>query len=331
MTRIASFRFAPRVLCAVAMAGALSSVFAQSDFPAKQITMVVGYPAGGAVDLVGRIVAQRLGDALGKPVVVDNRGGASGNIGAQFVARSPADGYTLLLAPLTSYAMNTALYPSTVGYNLAKDFAPVSVIGYLPLVMVANASNAIDTPAALVKAAKGKPGGLNYGSSGNGSIEHVAGEMFKRQAGISMVHIPYRGAAPAMTDLIGGQVQVMFATAATAVPNVAGARVKALMVAAPKRLAALPETPTAREAGYPNFEVASTYAVLAPQNTPAAVVQRLSQELLKMSQIPEVRARFQALGIEAAGSTPEEARRKVDTEIKTWSKAISDANIQPDQ
>jgi len=331
MTHLTSFRVARRAICAIGLASALSSGFAQTDFPAKQVTLVVGYPAGGAVDLVARVVAQRLSDALGKPVVVDNRGGASGNIGAQYVARSPADGYTLLVAPLTSYAMNSALYPATVGYNLQKDFAPVAVIGYLPLVVLANAAASIDTTAALVKAAKAKPGGLNYGSSGNGSIEHVAGEMFKKQAGISMVHIPYRGAAPAMTDLVGGQVQVMFATTATAVPNVTGSRVKALMVTAPKRLAALPDTPTAAEAGFPNFEVASTYAVLAPQNTPARIVQRLNQELVKMLQVPEVRARFQGLGIEAAGSTPEEARKKVDAEVKVWSKAISDANIQPDQ
>ncbi|MDM0029546.1 Bug family tripartite tricarboxylate transporter substrate binding protein [Variovorax saccharolyticus] len=331
MPYIASFRLASRALCAITLASALSPGFAQTDFPAKQITLVVGYPAGGAVDLVGRVLAQRLGDAFGKPVVVDNRGGASGNIGAQFVARSPADGYTLLVAPLTSYAMNSTLYPATVAYNLQKDFTPVAVIGYLPLVVVANTAASIDTTAALVKAAKAKPGSLNYGSSGNGSIEHVAGEMFKKQAGVSMVHIPYRGAAPAMTDLVGGQVQVMFATAATAVPNVAGSRVKALMVAAPKRLAALPNTPTAAEAGFPNFEVASTYAVLAPQNTPATIVQRLNQELVTMLQLPDVRVRFQGLGIEAAGSTPDEARKKVDAELKVWSKAIAEANIQPDQ
>jgi tripartite-type tricarboxylate transporter receptor subunit TctC len=318
--------FVAAALTAFAWSGAALA----QDYPSRQVTMVVGYPPGGAVDAVGRMIAQRLGDSLGKPVVVDNKSGASGNIGAQFVAKAAPDGYTLLVAPLTSYAMNSLLLPASTGYHLDKDFAPVSLVGYLPLVLMANEAVPATTPAQLVAIAKAKPASLNYASSGNGSIEHVAGEMFKRQAGVSLLHIPYRGAAPAMTDLLAGQVQVMFATAATAMANMKTGRIKPLMVATPQRIAALPDVPTAREAGFPGFEVASTYAVLAPAGTPPAVVRRLNQEIAKIMQVPEVRQRFQTLGIEAMVSTPEEAGVRVNAELVKWGQVIKAANIKAD-
>jgi tripartite-type tricarboxylate transporter receptor subunit TctC len=318
--------FVAAALAAFAWSGAALA----QDYPSRQVTMVVGYPPGGAVDAVGRMIAQRLGDSLGKPVVVDNKSGASGNIGAQFVAKAAPDGYTLLVAPLTSYAMNSLLLPASTGYHLDKDFAPVSLVGYLPLVLMANEAVPATTPAQLVAIAKAKPASLNYASSGNGSIEHVAGEMFKRQAGVSLLHIPYRGAAPAMTDLLAGQVQVMFATAATAMANMKTGRIKPLMVATPQRIAALPDVPTAREAGFPGFEVASTYAVLAPAGTPPAVVRRLNQEIAKIMQVPEVRQRFQTLGIETMASTPEEAGVRVNAELVKWGQVIKAANIKAD-
>ena len=312
-----------------ALAGAPAPASAQ-DYPARQVTLVVGYSAGGAVDAVARLVGQKLADALGKPFVVDNKTGASGNIGAQFVARAPADGYTLLVAPLTSYAMNALLFPANVGYQLDKDFTGVSLLGYLPLVLVVNDTVPAQTAAELVKQAKARPGALSYGSSGNGSIEHVAGEMFKRQAGVSMVHIPYRGAAPAMSDLIGGQVQLMFATAPTAVGNLKTGKLRPLAALTRERISALPELPTALEAGYPGFEVASTYAILAPAATPRAVVQKLNQEIAKLLQSPEVKSRFQVLGIEMLGSTPEEATQRMGQELAKWGKAIKDSQIKAD-
>jgi len=318
--------FAAATLAALAWAGAAVA----QDYPTRQVTMVVGYPPGGAVDAVGRLIAQRLGDSLGKPVVVDNKSGASGNIGAQFVAKAAPDGHTLLVAPLTSYAMNSLLLPATTGYQLDKDFAPVSLVGYLPLVLMANEAVPASTPAQLVAIAKARPAALNYASSGNGSIEHVAGEMFKRQAGVSLLHIPYRGAAPAMTDLLSGQVQVMFATAATATANMKSGRIKPLMVATPQRISALPDVPTAREAGFPGFEVASTYAVLAPAGTPAAVVRRLNQEIARILQVQEVRQRFQALGIEPLVSTPEDAGLRVNAELAKWGQVIKASNIKAD-
>ncbi|MFZ4288067.1 tripartite tricarboxylate transporter substrate binding protein [Variovorax sp. HJSM1_2] len=303
---------------------------AAQDFPARQVTVVVGYAAGGAVDAVARMVAQKLGDALGKPVVVDNKAGASGNIGAQFVARAQPDGYTLLMAPVTTYAMNSVLYPTTAGYQLDKDFAGISLVGSLPLVLVVNETVSAQSVPELVKAAKAKPGSLDYGSSGNGSIEHVAGEMFKQQAGISMVHIPYRGAAPAIIDLMAGQLNLMFATVPTAVANFKSGKLRPLAVTTPERIGALRDVPTAREAGYPGFEVASSYALLAPAATPRPVVQRLNQEVAKILQMPDVQARFQALGIERVSSTPEEATQRLGQELAKWGKVIKDSAIKAD-
>jgi tripartite-type tricarboxylate transporter receptor subunit TctC len=313
---------------ALALAVAASFAVGAQDYPSKQVTMVVAYPPGGAVDAVGRLLAQKLGDAIGKPFVVDNRSGASGSIGAQFVAKAPADGHTLLVAPLTSYAMNSLLFPATTGFQLDKDFAGVSLVGFLPLVLVVNDGVPARSAADLVKVAKAKPGGLNYGSSGNGSIEHVAGEMFKHQARVSMLHIPYRGAAPAMTDVMGGQLQLMFATAPTAVANIKTGKARPLMVATRQRIGALPDVPTAAEAGFPGFEVASTYAILAPAGTPPAVVAKLNAEIGKVLQLPDVKARFQTLGIEIVGSTPQEATSQASAELAKWGKVIRDSSIK---
>lgn len=317
--------------CVAACAAALActTLFAQ-DYPSRQVTMVVGYAAGGAVDAVARLLSQKLGDALGKPVVVDNKAGASGNIGAQFVAKAAPDGHTLLMAPVTTYAMNSLLYPATAGYHLDKDFAGVSTVGYLPLVLVVNEALPARSVADLVKTAKAKPGGMDYGSAGNGSIEHVAGEMFKQQAGVSMVHIPYRGAAPAITDLMAGQLSLMFATVPTAVANLKSGKLRPLAVTTPERIGALRDVPTTREAGYPGFEVASVYAVLAPAATPQPVVQRLNQEIGKILQMPDVQARFQTLGIERAASTPEEATQRLGQELAQWRKVIQSSSIKAD-
>jgi tripartite-type tricarboxylate transporter receptor subunit TctC len=301
---------------------------AAQDYPSKQVTMVVAYPPGGAVDAVGRLLAQKLGDAIGKPFVVDNKSGASGSIGAQFVAKAPADGHTLLVAPLTSYAMNSLLFPANTGFQLDKDFAGVSLVGFLPLVLVVNDGVPAKNVADVVKIAKDKPASLNYGSSGNGSIEHVAGEMFKHQARVSMLHIPYRGAAPAMTDVMAGQLQLMFATAPTAVANIKTGKVRPLMVATRQRIGALPDVPTAAEAGFAGFEVASTYAILAPAGTPPAILAKLNAEIGKVLQLPDVKARFQTLGIEITGSTPQEATSQSSAELAKWGKVIRDSGIK---
>jgi tripartite-type tricarboxylate transporter receptor subunit TctC len=312
----------------LALAFAAPFAVGAQDYPSKQVTMVVAYPPGGAVDAVGRLLAQKLGDAIGKPFVVDNKSGASGSIGAQFVAKAPADGHTLLVAPLTSYAMNSLLFPANTGFQLDKDFAGVSLVGFLPLVLVVNDGVPAKNVADVVKIAKDKPASLNYGSSGNGSIEHVAGEMFKHQARVSMLHIPYRGAAPAMTDVMAGQLQLMFATAPTAVANIKTGKVRPLMVATRQRIGALPDVPTAAEAGFAGFEVASTYAILAPAGTPPAILAKLNAEIGKVLQLPDVKARFQTLGIEITGSTPQEATSQSSAELAKWGKVIRDSGIK---
>jgi tripartite-type tricarboxylate transporter receptor subunit TctC len=312
----------------LALAVAASFAAGAQDYPSKQVTMVVAYPPGGAVDAVGRLLAQKLGDAFGKPFVVDNKSGASGSIGAQFVAKAPPDGHTLLVAPLTSYAMNSLLLPANTGFQLDKDFAGVSLVGFLPLVLVVNDGVSAKSAADLVKVAKAKPASLNYGSSGNGSIEHVAGEMFKHEARVSMLHIPYRGAAPAMTDVMGGQLQLMFATAPTAVANMKTGKVRPLMVATRQRIGALPDVPTAAEAGFAGFEVASTYAILAPAGTPPAIVAKLNTEIGKVLQQPDVKARFQTLGIEIMGSTPQDATSQSSAELSKWGKVIRESGIK---
>jgi tripartite-type tricarboxylate transporter receptor subunit TctC len=312
--------FATLSICAVC-------AYAQ-DYPNHPVSVVVAYPPGGAVDAVGRTLAEHLGQSLGKTFVVDNRAGASGNIGAQYVARARADGYTLLMAPVTTYAMNLALYPDVVGYQLVQDFTPVSIVGSLPLVMVVSDAVKAKTASQLVSMAKASPASLNFASSGNGSIEHVAGELFKQQESVHLLHIPYKGAAPAMTDVMSNQVQIMFATAPTALIAVKTGKVRALLVATPKRLANFPDVPTARESGLPGFEVASTYAILAPAKTPPAIVQKLNEEIVKIMSTAEVRERFTALGIEAVSSTPEQARQTVATEVARWSQVIHNAGIK---
>ena len=292
------------------------------------MSFVVGFAAGGAIDTLARILGQKLAENLGKPVVIDGRPGDSGNIGARFVAKAPNDGHTFLMAALTTYSMNATLMQGQTGYDLDRDFAPVSIVGYLPLVLVVNAYLPANSVPELIKLAKSLPGQLAFGSSGNGSIEHVAAEVFARQAKIRILHVPYRGAAPAMIDLMGGQIQAILTTTTTAINNLKGGRLKPLMVATAERLATLPDVKTAREAGLPGFEVGSTYGILAPAGTPPAIVARLNREFTNIVAMPDVRTRFQQLGVETVTLSPEESARRIRAEIDKWNKVIREANIK---
>src|SRR5688572_3898677 len=320
-----------RVLPAIAVlacAIAASSTLQAQDYPARPVQLVVPFSAGGAVDAVGRLVAQKLSDRLGKPVVVENRPGASGNIGAQGVARAPADGYTLLMAAITNYAINAPLQPAQVTYSLEKDLVPVAIVGNVPLMLVVNPSVPATSLQQFIQLAKAKPGQLTFASSGNGSTEHLAGELFKKLAGVDMLHVPYKGGAPAVADVMGGQVNAMVATTPNVLPNVKGNRLRALVTAMPARNAQLPDVPTAAEAGLPGFEVASVYGVLTPTGTPQAVVNRLASELNAILQMPDTIDRLQQLGIEASYSAPDDAARRIRAEFAKWSKVIQDANIK---
>lgn len=314
---------------ATALLGFAASTAVAQDFPTKPIALVVAYPPGGGADAIGRLVAEKLQESLGKPVVIDNRPGFSGNIGAQYVARSAPDGHTLLVAPWTTYAINGVLYGAQrVGYSLEKDFVGVSTLGFQPMALMINPGVPANNVAELIAHAKSSSGGLMFGSTGPGSLEHIAGEMFKRSAGIAMTHVPYKGSGPAMTDLIGGQIQVYFATAPTVVAHMNTGRVKTLMVTTPERNPALSSLPTPREAGVQNFEVRSTYGLLAPAGTPPAVIRKLNEELVKILGNAEVRARFRSLGVDAVASTPDELTQRIPQDITRWTAIIRQADIK---
>jgi tripartite-type tricarboxylate transporter receptor subunit TctC len=298
------------------------------DYPSRPVQIIVPFSAGGAVDAVGRLMAQKLSDRLGKPVIVENRPGASGNIGAHAVARSPADGYTLLMAAVTNYAINAPLQPAQVTYSLEKDLVPVAIVGNVPLMLVVNPAVPAASLQQFIQLAKAKPGQLTFASSGNGSTEHLAGELFKKLAGVDMLHVPYKGGAPAVADVMGGQVSAMVATTPNVLPNVKANRLRALVTAMPARNAQLPDVPTAAEAGLPGFEVASVYGILAPAGTPQPVLNKLASELKAILQMPDTVERLQQLGIEASYSSLDDAARRVRAEFAKWSKVIQDANIK---
>jgi len=320
-------RLSALVLAAAALIGLPA---AAQDFPTKPITFVLAYPPGGGADAIGRLLAQKLSDELGQPIVVDYRPGFSGNIGAASVARATPDGYTLLIAPLTTYAINSVLYPDKVGYSLVKDFTPVSFIGFQPLVMTVNPGVPANTPQEFIALAKAKPDSISYGSTGPGSLEHIAGEMLKRQANINMVHVPYKGNGPAVNDLMGGQIQLLFVTAPTWAGHAKGGKLKALMVTMTERSEAFPELPTPKEAGLGGFEVVSTYGLLAPAGTPPAVIRRLNEGVRKVLGDPDTRARYRNLGVTTSPTTSEEAAQRISNDIAKWSKAIKDSNIKAD-
>ena len=323
----------PRIRSSIAAiaflwAAAVSGVLHAQDYPNRPVQLVVPFSAGGAVDAVGRLMAQKLSDRLGKPVVVENRPGASGNIGAQGVARAPADGYTLLMAAVTNYAINAPLQSAQLTYNFEKDLAPVAIVGNVPLMLVVNPSVPAMNLQQLIQLARSKPGQLTFASSGNGSTEHLAGELFKKLAGVDMLHVPYKGGAPAVADVMGGQVTAMVATTPNVLPNVKANRLRALVTAMPSRNAQLPDVPTAAEAGLPGFEVASVYGVLAPAGTPQPVIAKLASELQAILQMPDTLERLQQLGIEASYAAPDESARRVRGEFAKWSKLIQDASIK---
>ncbi|CAG9174673.1 Bug family tripartite tricarboxylate transporter substrate binding protein [Cupriavidus pinatubonensis] len=306
------------------------SLAAASDYPNKPIRLVVPYPPGGATDVIGRTLAQHLSATLGQQVVVDNRAGAAGNIGADLVAKAAPDGYTLLMGALTSHAINAALYKSRVPYDIEKSFAPVAIVGTVPLVFVVNPSVNASTLPQLVSLARSKPGTITYGSAGNGSPQHLAGEMFKRMAGVDMLHVPYKGSGPAMTDLIGGQVLSMVETVPAAQAYVKGGKIRALAVTSSQRVSALPDVPTAAEAGLKDFEVSSMFGIVAPAGTPAAVIDRLSADLKKILAEPDVKEALLKQGAIATWTTPAQTGARIKSELARWNTVIRDAGVKPE-
>ena len=296
------------------------------EYPTKPIKLIIPYPPGGATDVIGRIVALKLSEALGQQLIVDNRAGATGSIGAAAAATSTADGYTLLLGALTSHSINAALQPN-LSFDLAKDFVPIGVVGQVPLVFVVNPKLPVKTLKELMDYTKKNPG-VSYASSGNGSPQHMAGELFKSMTKLDMLHVPYKGSGPAMTDLIGGQVQSMIETMPAALPHIKSGALRPLAVALPARSALLPDVPTAAEAGLPDFIVTSMFGLLAPAKTPPAIVAKLTAALEKVLAAPDTQMRMEAQGVVTGYLNPADSAKRIRAEIDKWTKVAKDSNIK---
>jgi tripartite-type tricarboxylate transporter receptor subunit TctC len=301
---------------------------AQEAWPVKPIRFILPFPPGGGTDILGRIISERLSGSLGQPVVIENRGGAGGNVGAEIAAKSAPDGYTIVLvAP--SLAISPSLY-SRLNYDPVKDFAPVSLVATVPNVMITHPSVPARTLAEFIALAKTRPGGMNFGSGGNGTSNHLAGELFNIVAGVKLVHVPYKGVNLAMNDVLSGQIHLVVIGVPAAAPHIKAGKLRALALVAPQRAAALPEVPTVAEAGLTNFEVTTWYGVLAPAGTPRPVVTRLNAELVRIMHAPELRERLAALATDPVTSTPEEFADYIKREIAKWGEVVRQAGLKAD-
>ena len=314
------------VLLACGFAAA-SGAWAQA-YPAKPVRLVVAFPPGGGIDSVTRLLAPKLTEALGQQMIVDNRVGASGNIGTDYVAKSAPDGYTVLMA-YASHASNAALF-TKLPYDTVRDFQPVSLIGAVPHVILVNPSLPVKNLTELIRLAKARPGEITYSSPGNGTPLHLAAELLKVTAGIDIRHIPYKGASPAMVSTMSGETQLTITTFVVATPLVKAGRLRAIAVASAKRVSTFPSLPTVAESGIKGTESNSWYGMLVPAGTPRPVVDRLHAALLKALAAPDVRARFAEQSVEISGSTPEEFDRLIRDEIAKWSKVVKASGAKAD-
>ena len=301
-------------------------------YPDKPIKLIVPYPPGGATDIIGRIVATKLGQELGQQVVVENKGGAGGNLGAEAAAKSPADGYTLLMGALTSHSTMATLEKGKLRYDIVKDFVPVMVVGAVPLVVVVHPALQATTLKELVAYGKANPDKLNYASSGAGAPQRMAAELLRDETGVKMVHVPYKGSGPAMTDLVGGQVNMMVETVPAALQFIKAGKLRALAVTTKERISMLPDVPTTAEAGFSTVEVSSTFGVLAPAATPKDIVDKLNAALAKIVGLPEVKEQFLTQGVYAAApTTSAKSAERLAQEVARWAKVIADAGIKADE
>ncbi|TFZ05462.1 tripartite tricarboxylate transporter substrate binding protein [Ramlibacter henchirensis] len=314
---------------AAVLAGAAGRLFAQAKYPERPITIVVPTAPGGTTDFTARLISEPLSRALGQPVVVDNKPGASGNIGNQIVARAKPDGYTLLLA-YSGYQVGNPHLFKKAGWDPIKDFAPVAMLTRAPQVLAAKASLPANNLRELIAYAKANPGKLNYASSGNGSIQHIAGELFKQLTGTSLTHVPYKGSGPAVQDLLGGQVDLFITTPAAVVSQVKADKLKALAVTSQTRLISLPQVPTAAESGLQNFNLDSWFALYAPAGTPADIVQRLNAEIGKILSAPEVRKKAEESGTRVEQMSPAQLGEFTRKELDYWGRVIQSASISAD-
>ena len=304
------------------------SASAQTNYPDKPIRLVVGFPTGGEADAVARLLGQKLAEALGTPIVVDNAPGAAGAIGADRVAKAAPDGYTLALASQGQIVINPSLYK--LAYDPVKDFSPVSRITANMYILVVNNAVPAKSVKELVALAKSQPGGLTFASAGSGNPTHMAAEMLKSAAGVDMRHVPYKGVPAAIPDLLGGRVTMTFSPAVVVLPLVRGGKLRALAVTSLTRSSVAPEVPTIAESGYPGFEVTGWLGVLAPARTPPAVIAKLHLETIKALAQPDLRAKFSDLGLDVTGNSPAEFASVIKSEIPKWAKVIEESGIKPD-
>jgi tripartite-type tricarboxylate transporter receptor subunit TctC len=312
---------AAALLLGTAMAGA-------QPYPAKPVRFVVPFPAGGSADTLARTIGLHLGERLGQQFVVENRPGAGGNLGTELVAKSPSDGYTLLMTP-SSIAIAPALY-KRLAYDPVKDFAPVTLVGNIPMVVVVNPQFPAKTLGELIALAKAKAGEINYASAGNGTTNHLAVELFKATTGIDMVHIPYKGNPLAVLDVISGQVSVFFDFVLTGLPHVREGRVRALATTGAKRSAVLPDVPTVIEAGVPGYEAGTWFGVYAPAGTPGDIVAKLDTEIQAVLALPQVKERFDGLGVELTAAGPEALEALTKSDLAKWGPIVKQAGIKLD-
>jgi tripartite-type tricarboxylate transporter receptor subunit TctC len=316
------------VVTALALAAAASGAFAQA-WPAKPIRLVIPFPAGGSTDIVGRLIADKLSQSLGQAVVVDNRAGAGGTTGSDLVAKAAPDGYTFLVGTSSTHAIAPALYPK-LPYEVARDFAPVTLLGTATILMVVHPSVPAKSVAEFIALAKSKPGQLMFGSTGNGSVSHLTAEYFKSLAGVDLQHVPYKGDTPMTLDLVAGRVHVAFGTAVAFLPHVQAGKLTALAVTDAKTSPVAPRLPTVASSGLPNFEALQWFGLLAPAGTPRDIVARVHGEVAKALQLPDVQDKLQGLGMQIAASGPEQFGSFMRSEAGKWGKTVRDSGAKVD-
>jgi tripartite-type tricarboxylate transporter receptor subunit TctC len=319
-------RTLPR-LCAAAALAALCAGAGAQNFPERPIKLVVAFPAGGTTDIVARVLAQYAGKRLGQQIIVENRPGAGGNIGTEAVARAAPDGYTLSLCTIGTCAINASIYPKP-GYDVERDFAPVVLVASVVNVLAVNAGVPARSVQDLVTLAKARPGALSYGSSGHGGSPHLSGELFKQMAGVEITHVPYKGSAPAIVDLRGGQIDLFFDNAPSILPHVRSGALRALATTGAKRSEELPDVPTMEEAGFPGFVITPWWGVLAPAKTPPAVVAKLNRSMNEALRDRGLIKRFDEAGLQIAGGPPERLAALSKSETARWGKLVRSRNIK---
>ena len=313
---------------AITLGMACGPMLAAEAWPTKPITLVVPFAPGGTTDIIARAVGQKLGEALHQTAVIDNRPGAGGTLGAASVAKAPADGYTFFMATV-AHTMAPSLY-KTLSYDFSKDLDPIGLVALTPNVLIVNPSLPVKTVAELIAYIKAHPGTVNYGSAGKGSTEHLSGELFRSLTGTDVSHIPYKGGAPMMTDLIGGQIQMAIETSPSAAPHVRSGAVRALAVTTQKRSSAYPGVPTLDEAGVKGFDVTTWYAVMAPRGTPAAIESQMNQELVKVLHQAELQKRFEEQGVSAGDLTPRQLADFIRSETAKWGDVAKRSGVVPE-